>query len=120
MGGEQCNEEKPSCAGCRKRIVPCEYPPADAPQYQASSSRSGLVTPDSGGPELGVGSGGVQFDMQDMALWHQFITETGGSISEAWEDTIPRLGLECDYLMVNAIRGFLFLCFRGFRGFEED
>jgi hypothetical protein len=52
-------------------------------------------------PSLQKGSGSlVQFDMEDMALWHQFITETSGTISKPWEREIPRLALSCDYLMV--------------------
>jgi len=39
------------------------------------------------------------FDMDDMALWHQFITETAITISPAWERELPRLALTCDYLM---------------------
>lgn len=41
----------------------------------------------------------VQFDMEDMALWHQFITSTAATISRPWARDLPHIALTCDYLM---------------------
>ncbi|KAH8590687.1 hypothetical protein B0O99DRAFT_691248 [Bisporella sp. PMI_857] len=52
-----------------------------------------LQLPPFGGGRIG------SFDMEDMAYWHQFITQTAETISMPWKDELPRLALTCDYLM---------------------
>jgi hypothetical protein len=41
----------------------------------------------------------MNFDMEDMALWHQFIKSTAATMSDPWKDELPKLALSCDYLM---------------------
>lgn len=40
-----------------------------------------------------------QFDMEDMALWHQFIYTTAVTLSNPWGHELPALALTCDYLL---------------------
>jgi hypothetical protein len=39
------------------------------------------------------------FDMEDMELWHHFITSTADTLSSPWCDELPRIALSCDYLL---------------------
>jgi hypothetical protein len=41
----------------------------------------------------------AHFDMEDIKLWHQFVTATAKTISRPWERELPVLALSCDYLM---------------------
>ncbi|KAE8442508.1 hypothetical protein EG329_003289 [Mollisiaceae sp. DMI_Dod_QoI] len=62
------------------------------------SSPSGMLpeeTATSSTPIRGIG----QFDMEDMALWHQFIYTTAATLSSPWGNELPSLALNCDYLL---------------------
>ncbi len=40
-----------------------------------------------------------QFDMEDMALWHQFVKHTAGTLPNPWGEDLPQEALSCEYLM---------------------
>ncbi|KAF8861078.1 hypothetical protein BDZ45DRAFT_740679 [Acephala macrosclerotiorum] len=125
----KCNEAKPVCAGCTKREITCVYPkvlaraasskdssqeptlrpsapvPVIDPSIganaaytatQTASSSNALVAGPSPNSTLrGIG----QFDMEDMTLWHQFITKTASTLATPWGNELPAVALNCDYLL---------------------
>jgi hypothetical protein len=85
--------------------IPPSYPGSISPRDHGLVS-SGPSVPSQalsgpGGPRnLSVGPSAVgQFGMDDMALWHQFITATAATISSHWGKELPLLAFNCDYLL---------------------
>ncbi|KIM98601.1 hypothetical protein OIDMADRAFT_181899 [Oidiodendron maius Zn] len=111
----KCNEEKPICSGCVKRCIPCEYSlsgysrsdgpsPSGVSTLDGTQGRSHTPTTPAPPPYEAASSSHTtkalgKFDMDDMALLHQFLTETAATIAGPWEKEIPRLATSCDYLM---------------------
>lgn len=59
------------------------------------------ILPDAGRPpNSSVGLTGIgYFAMEDMVLWHHFITVTAATITNPWAKELPLQALSCDYLM---------------------
>ncbi|KFY32701.1 hypothetical protein V495_08822 [Pseudogymnoascus sp. VKM F-4514 (FW-929)] len=124
----KCDEEKPVCSGCIKRSIRCEFAISRLPSTSRQPEDSGtspvslsaisscdVSTPSRNGRPGILASPGMpsnealspsattktvgNFDMDDMALYHQFITETAATMGGPWVKEVPRLSISCDYLM---------------------
>jgi hypothetical protein len=51
-------------------------------------------------PHSSLATAGIgQFGMEDMTLWHQFITATAATLTSSWMKEIPLQALNCEYLL---------------------
>jgi Fungal specific transcription factor domain len=125
---EQCGEEKPSCSGCIKREIQCEYTKVGSPHPSANADTPPGVLESTGGPSSAGSTPSAlpireapqavpvdsrpadpippdierrvgHFDLEDMALWHYFIQTTAPTLSSPWKENLVTLALSCDYLV---------------------
>ncbi|KAH7179038.1 uncharacterized protein B0J16DRAFT_402387 [Fusarium flagelliforme] len=91
----KCGEEKPTCAHCERRGEECRY----VLPYHTSHYTSAVSSPQ-------ASASGLNLDMLDMELMHNFCTSTYATLSndsairDLWKIRIVKLCLNCDYALL--------------------
>jgi hypothetical protein len=125
----KCGEEKPSCSGCVKREIQCEYYPMAVSSYSSVNADTSALLPPTRTASSSVTSSTPpsvvytrdpppatgprveapspldterrvgHFDMEDLKLWNHFITSTAPTLTTPFEEKLVSRALSCDYLV---------------------